>query len=187
MHNKLLQSGIQYDQEAEVSQFLTGLDEKRHPTIGLSSLDFQDLRHLGIPSSYTLENVITHLRSQEGKRLQNAIVRGRSTQHESGDEPETVLTSTSQRFSGQKRKKPESKDRSIRCSWCLYSGHKEKECRKKAKGEPHKLPNSRAGTSSAARMGPPCSRASGLCGIATRKATCETTVRRERGTWMLLM
>ena len=116
MHNKLLQSDIHYDLEAEISQFLAGLDEKRHPTIGLSSLDFQDLRHLGIPSSYTLENVITHLRSQEGKRLQNAIVIGRSTQQESGDEPETVLTSTSQRFSGQKRKKPESKDRSIRCS-----------------------------------------------------------------------
>ena len=73
-------------------------------------MDFQDLRHPGIPFLYTLENVITHLRSQEGKRVQNAIVRGRNTQQDSGDEPETVLTSTSQGFSGQKRKMHESKD-----------------------------------------------------------------------------
>ena len=118
-------------------------------------MDFQDLRHLGIPSSYTLENVITHLRSQEGKRLQNAIVRGRSTQQDSGDEPETVLISTSHRFPGQKRKMPDSKNIAIRCSWYLHSGHKEKECKKKATEVPHKLPNSRAGTSSAARMGFP--------------------------------
>ena len=144
--------------------FMTpGLDERRHPTIGLSSLDFQDLSHLGIPSSYTLGSVITHPRSQEGKRLQNSIVRGRTTQQDSGDEPDTVLFSTSHRFSGHKRKMPDSKDRAIWCSWCLYSGHKEKECKKKAAGVSQKLPNSKVGTSSAARMGPSRSKASGLC------------------------
>ena len=52
-----------------MSQFLASLDDKRHPTNGVAVLDFQDLTHLGIPSAYTLQNVISHLRSEEGKRL----------------------------------------------------------------------------------------------------------------------
>ena len=54
LHSDFLQSGVVYDREAELSQFLAGLDDRRHPTNGLAILDFQDLTHLGIPSAYTL-------------------------------------------------------------------------------------------------------------------------------------
>ena len=58
MHSDLLLSGVVYDREAELSKFLAGLDDRRHPTNGLAVLNFQYLTHLGIPSAYTLQNVI---------------------------------------------------------------------------------------------------------------------------------
>ena len=115
MHNDLLLSGVVYDREAELSQFLAGLDDRKHPTHGLAVLDFQDLTHLGIPSAYTFQNVISHLGSEEGKRLQSSIVRGKGVPLEGEGGPETVLFSLT-KFSGNKRKKPDSKDRGITCN-----------------------------------------------------------------------
>ena len=62
-YNDLLQSGVAHDAEAELSQFLAGLDTKRHNKEGLATLELQDLTSFGIPSPYALENVISHLRS----------------------------------------------------------------------------------------------------------------------------
>ena len=49
VHSDLLLLGVVYDREAELSQFLAGLDDRRHPTNGLAVLDFPDSTHLGIP------------------------------------------------------------------------------------------------------------------------------------------
>ena len=46
VHSDLLLSGVVYDREAELSQFLAGLDDRRHPTNYLAVLDFQDFRAL---------------------------------------------------------------------------------------------------------------------------------------------
>ena len=40
VHSDLLLLGVVYDREAELSQFLAGLDDRRHPTNGLVVLDF---------------------------------------------------------------------------------------------------------------------------------------------------
>ena len=53
-YNVLLQSGVAHDAEAELSQFLAGLDTKRHNMEGLAALELQDLTSFGIPSPYTL-------------------------------------------------------------------------------------------------------------------------------------
>ena len=52
--------------------------------------------------------------------------------------PDTVLTLTSSSKAGDKRKKPDSKDRNQQCTWCGWKGHKEVDCRNKAAGKPKK-------------------------------------------------
>ena len=51
-YNDLLQTGVPHDAEAELSQFLAGLDTKRHNIEGLAALELQDLTSFGIPSPY---------------------------------------------------------------------------------------------------------------------------------------
>ena len=88
-YNDLLQTGVPHDSEAELSQFLAGLDTKRHNIEGLAALELQDLTSFGIPSPYTLENVISHLRSS-GRRIQSHMIHGHPDIVESVRAPDTV-------------------------------------------------------------------------------------------------
>ena len=70
LYNALIQTGEARNRKNELSQFLAGLDLKNHSTEGLPGLEF------GAPSAYNFENVILHLRSQEGRRQQSNILHG---------------------------------------------------------------------------------------------------------------
>ena len=147
---------------------------------------------MGIPSAYTLQNVISHLRSEEGKRLQSSIVRGKGVPLEGEGGFETVLFSST-KFSGNKGKNPDSKDRGIACTWCGFSGHREKECRKKSSGE-SKRERPRAGTSSAPRTTSSAPRTTaaaskrgGLCWICKRPGHFKGLAQTELPPWCLRM
>ena len=153
-----------HDSEAELSKFQAGLDQKRHSTDNLAALEFQDLSAFGIPSAYTMENVISHPRSDDGRQEQSNMVHNHG-QSDGATGPDTVLTLTTSSKAGDKRKKPDSKDRNQQCTRCGWKGHKEADCRNKAAGKPKKTIGGAQGGAS----GPPTAGA-GAPGQAPRGA-----------------
>ena len=61
-YDDLLQTGVPHDSEAKLSQFLAGLDTKRHNIEGLTALELQDLTSFGISLSLHLRE--RHIASQ---------------------------------------------------------------------------------------------------------------------------
>ena len=70
LYNALIQTGGVRNRKNELSQFLAGLDLKKHSTVGLAGLEFR------APGADSFENVISHLRSQEGRKQRSNILHG---------------------------------------------------------------------------------------------------------------
>ena len=63
VHSDLFLTGVFYDREAELSQLVAIIDDRRHLTNCVVVLDFQDRTHLDIPVANLLQTVLPHLMS----------------------------------------------------------------------------------------------------------------------------